>query len=395
MKNIVGTPARQDNFYPRDREIERIIERIEDGNNIHIAAPRRIGKTSILFHLLDNKVNNHIYVFVDTEGIDNEQAFFKKLFKEILQSDEIKQSRRFKHLLETGNKFFKRIKCIKVLEATVDFQEPEEKIIYKEELENLLRGLELESDVKLILMIDEFPQVIQNILLANPENKQAAVRFVQQNRELRLNPEINGKVIFVYTGSIGLNHTVSMIEASAFVNDLSALEVEALNKEEAKELLEKILSGKKLVINEDASDCLMEMVEWLVPFYIQLAAQEKITLARGRNEITREIVTQAFENIVATRNNNHFEDYFSRLKKHFKNRDFEYANEILCYTVENGAITKTKAANFSAKYGLQERWRHILEILEYDGYINNVGDKNTYRFNSPILKMWWQRFVCN
>ena len=81
MKNIVGPPARDQNFFQRNREIEKIKSRIEAGNNLQIAAPRRIGKTSILFYLLDNHISDYIYVYIDTERVDNEQEFYKKLFE--------------------------------------------------------------------------------------------------------------------------------------------------------------------------------------------------------------------------------------------------------------------------------------------------------------------------
>ncbi|PSL50243.1 hypothetical protein CLV51_1011587 [Chitinophaga niastensis] len=48
MKNVIGLPARGENFYQRTREIEKVIQSLSNGNNIQITAPRRIGKTSIL-----------------------------------------------------------------------------------------------------------------------------------------------------------------------------------------------------------------------------------------------------------------------------------------------------------------------------------------------------------
>lgn len=109
MKNVIGTPARGRSFYQRNREISRIITKLEDGNNLNIAAPRRIGKTSILLYLLDSKVGGHIYVYVDTEAINKEEEFFKKLVKEILKADEIKHSKRLQKLFEEGHKLLKRI----------------------------------------------------------------------------------------------------------------------------------------------------------------------------------------------------------------------------------------------------------------------------------------------
>ena len=131
MKNVVGSPARKANFFQRDKEVEKIISRIVDGNNIHIAAPRRIGKTSILFHLLDNKIKNYIYVYVDTEAIDNEQQFYKKILKEILKNDEIKNSDHILQLLKAGNKFLKKIKSLKILGNGIDSRIWKTKLIIK------------------------------------------------------------------------------------------------------------------------------------------------------------------------------------------------------------------------------------------------------------------------
>ncbi|MCY7361465.1 MAG: ATP-binding protein, partial [Ignavibacteria bacterium] len=226
MKNVVGNPARGESFYQRKREVDKIIERIYNGNNLQIAAPRRIGKTSILYYLLDNKLEDYIYVYVDTEAVIDENEFYKKLLKEIIKTDEFKKSGWFQNLMQKGNKFLSKIKSVKIMGQEIDFDEAEIISDYKNEVENLLAGLEFENKQKLILLIDEFPQTIQNIVDANNGNSEKAIHFLQSNREIRLNPDINLKVTFIYTGSIGLNHTVSAIKGSAFINDLNSIEVE-------------------------------------------------------------------------------------------------------------------------------------------------------------------------
>nr|MDC2856388.1 hypothetical protein [Ningiella sp. W23] len=39
--------------------------------------------------------------------------------------------------------------------------------------------------------------------------------------------------------------------------------------------------------------------------------------------------------------------------------------------------------------------KDCLHSLIYDGYINNNDDNKTYQFNSPILRMWWNKNVAN
>src|SRR5689334_8347685 len=105
MRNIVGIPAIGENFFHRQNEIDKISSRLEAGNNLQIAAPRRVGKTSILHYLKDNQVAGHIYVYVDTERIDNEQDFYKKLLKAIVKVDKIASSQKLAYLLKENLKF--------------------------------------------------------------------------------------------------------------------------------------------------------------------------------------------------------------------------------------------------------------------------------------------------
>jgi uncharacterized protein len=396
MKNVIGTPARGESFFPRHTEIERILLHLDSGNNLQIAASRRIGKTSILFHLLDNRLEGYVYVYVDTEAIDDENEFFKKLLKELLRVDEIRGSGMLKKLLEQGHKLLKRVKSIKLLEPGIEFSEDGGQIDYKEDLLNFLLGMQLEGDKKLIILLDEFPQTIQNIIERNEGDHKAAQKFLQSNREIRLHPDILPKVKFIVTGSIGLNHTVAGINASAFINDLVSVEVGPLSDPEAHEFVKLVLAEKRFYISNEAAAYLFRRIEWLIPFHMQLAIQEIVSLAKstGQTEITVGTIDKAFDAITSPKNNNHFDHYYARLKKHFKNGTLDYVFELLDTLATTGAITKAYMFELSAKYGLQSRYRQIAEALVYDGYINNIDDHNIYRFNSPILRKWWERCIC-
>lgn len=395
MKNVIGPPARGVSFFPRTQIVNEILALLET-SNLQIVAPRRIGKTSILFFLLDKKLQDHIYVYVDTEAVDEENEFFKKVLKEILRSEAVRQSSRIKKFVEQGNRFLKRIKSIHVLGQEVAFEDNSDGVDYKEDLLNLLIGLELDDSAKLVILLDEFPQTIQNILDRNNGNSEPAKKFLQSNREIRLHPEVLSKVKFIITGSIGLNHTVAAVECSAFINDLASLEVGPLSKQEAADFLQQLLTTKELAITAETSHYLFDRLEWLIPFHIQLAVQEIMSMARLHSvkDVTPDLIDQAFHAIIQARNNNHFEHYYSRLRKQFKGSELEYVRDVLDALALSGTIKKAEIFGISAKHDLQSRWRTIIEVLVYDGYINNIGDHNVYRFNSPIVRMWWQKFIC-
>jgi len=393
MKNIIGAPARGDNFFPREKEVQRIISRIEAGNNLQIAAPRRVGKTSILFYLQDNNIQGYTYVYVDTESASNEQDFYKKLLKEILRNDTIAKSNILQKLVKTGTGLLGKIKSIKVLETGIDFKDDSSEINYLEELTNFLSGFRLEGDTKLILLVDEFPQTILNIIKADNEDTRAAIQFLQSNRELRQNPIINKKVQFIYTGSIGLNHTVATISASAFVNDLNSVEIEPLSTEEATQFIQQLLEERNVTILDEAITHLLQKVEWYIPFHIQLAVQEIIDLSSSTKQVDIDLINQAFSKIVESRNNSHFEHYHSRLKTQFKGQEFKYAEKMLSELATEGTLNKASFYDMAIPYNLEDSYRHIIGILEADGYINNNTTPSTYRFNSPIVRMWWQKNI--
>ena len=47
--------------------------------------------------------------------------------------------------------------------------------------------------MELVIMVDEFPQTLENII--NNQSKQAALKFLQSNRELRQNSKISDKLL--------------------------------------------------------------------------------------------------------------------------------------------------------------------------------------------------------
>jgi hypothetical protein len=105
-------------------------------------------------------------------------------------------------------------------------------------------------------------------------------------------------------------------------------------------------------------------------------------------------VDQAFNEIIAVRNDNHFAHYFSRLKVQFKGEELTYALEILKMMAESGTTNRAQLLDQSTRFNTQEHYKKIMEILVYDGHINNIGDKELYRFNSPVVRMWWLKYIC-
>ena len=199
---------------------------------------------------------------------------------------------------------------------------------------------------------------------------------------------------FIYTGSIGLNQTVSRLNATATINDINSIEVGPLSDDEARDLFRELLKPYDLISSVAAEDTLLHIIQWYIPFHIQLIVQEIVQQATAGKDVSAAIVEHSVDSIVSLKNQNHFDHYYTRLKVQFKDDSFKYADELLKDIATKDTVDKTYVFDLAAKYGLNNDYRKIIETLMYDGYINYIEDTKEYRFNSPIVKRWWLKFIC-
>ncbi|MPS73879.1 MAG: hypothetical protein E2590_12160 [Chryseobacterium sp.] len=392
MQNIVGQIASKANFYMRSREIKRIKMNLNAGANMQIAAPRRVGKSSILYYFLDNPDIGFIHIYFQVESARSKNDFYRKIYRDIIKSDAIGTGKKFvEQIKSVGNAFLSKLKGVKIAGNGIDFYDAEE-IDYEEELLNLLMGLELGDD-KLILMIDEFPEVILNIVEENMGDVKEAKKFLQSNRELRNNPKLIGKIQFIYTGSNSLNLTVGNLDSSSLINDLASIPVNPLTQEESKDLISSILNTYSYNITDDKLDYIIGKVEWTIPFYFQLIIHEIISDIDPTDEVTTDVIDRAFIAAIEQRNDHHFEHYVKRLKRIFNENERQFIQVFLCQLCKETTIDKDEAINLASGILTEEQTKRLLGSLIYDGYIISQS-ATVYKFNSPMLRNWWQNHEC-
>lgn len=384
MKIITGPAARGDNFYQRSSVIDNAWHLIADGHDILITAPRRVGKTSIMFYLLDNPKTGYEPVFLNTESVNDTNEFFKRLANALLKTNSVNTSIKLKNLLTEK---FPAIK--KIGTSGMEFGEKQEPD-YFELVMSILNSADPEGNT-ILIMLDEFPQTLENIITDCGEKE--GRRFLQKNRELRQSNKAPEKTRFIYTGSIGLESVVRRINETKAINDLTPLPVTPLKKEEANSLLSILLRSSGIRIKDEVAAYILERIEWLIPFYIQLMAQGIRDLVADEDikETENGTIDKVVENMLSQRI--YFEHWHSRLRIAFKGDEYSFAKDILNKASETELIHSNEIIDSAVKYNLMEKYQDIVSSLVYDGYINDSEEKGKYRFNSPILRMWWRQNV--
>lgn len=387
-KVIIGQAVRGSDFYLRPRIIDDLILHLEKGDHILLAAPRRIGKTSIMFYLMDNPKPNYLIKYLITQSVNNENEFYKRIYKKVIEILKSHQSlwTQTKKLISS-----KRITSITIDGITIDDVE----VSYYNELLLLLKSLDLKSE-KLIIMIDEFSETLENIIKDEGEDK--AIHFLESNRDFRHIPELHKKVQFIYTGSIGLENIVSRLNKINSINDLYPYEVRPFTEVEAKDLIDRLIDGSDLVIDDIQKENIINEIEWAIPYFIQIVVDEidKIEWQVNDNHlrvVNPEIIKQAIKN--SLENRTYFEHWLSRLRIAFKGNEYKFVLELLNTISEDHFIHKNDIVNLSVKHQIQEGYKDVLNSLIHDGYTNNLKNRSEYRFNSPLLKMWWFEKVVN
>jgi len=388
MSIIVGQAVRNSDFWDRTDELADIWDAIESGSHILISAPRRVGKTSIMYKVLDKPKTNYIPVYIDTESADSQNEFWHKLFHALMEED-------FVNGLQNSAKTLLakliNIKITKISATGVEFADGEV-LDYKEAFKRLIK--DLDSDKKLIIMIDEFAQTIENIIKYEDDGIKSATSLLKAHRELRQDIKFSQKVTFIYAGSIGLESVVAKMDAIKHINDLNSIKISPLSRLEAQEFAKQLFANNKINIAHDEIVYLLDKIEWLIPFYIQLLAQEIRKLHRKSPNVTPKMIDQAIDNSLQHRQ--HFETWFSKIKVAFKNDDYLFAKEILNTISDHRSMESLSIANIAAKHSLtDDDAKEIIHSLIYDGYINNNDNPREYRFNSPILRLWWNKNVAN
>jgi len=386
----IGQPAEGINrYFPRDKIVKQIFIKLKYGENLLLSAPRRIGKSTILKYMVKNPEKNQIIKYIIVQSVDSSEEFFKKLYNDLVSDKEIFDGADgyWKRTTSSVKKYASRITGFSI-EGSVAIGD-DDTIDYYTECMSLIEHFD-KKDTKIILFIDEFPDAVNNIL---EKDTQLAIKFLQQNRDMRMNFS-STSLQFVYTGSTGLKNVVKRLDKLDLINDLVNIPILPFDEEEATVLIRRLVLGyqeenEKFDIDDKTINYILNKIVWRLPYYMQIIVGE---LSEYFEKDGKQINASSIEYIlgeIVKSNSNHssyFENWKKRLKGAFKNKDYDFAVNVLNYISKHNIIDYATFHNMAIEYEIDD-FKYVLDVLEHDGYI---GEKDkVYGFNSILLKEWW------
>ncbi len=391
---IVGSVPRGDDFFDRKELVENIWARLEH-DNVLLVAPRRFGKTGIMYNLLDKPREPFHVVYVNVEHIMSASDFMVELIAILIKDKQLQKTfDKIKQETKGIGRFISNLpKSIDLGGIKVELREQTDlKEHWKSYGERVLSLLN-QDNPRLLLIIDEFPIMIDNIAQVNKTDVPELLRWF---RAARIGPDV--KTRFVVGGSINLATTLEALGLVDTINDFAIVKVGPFTKETAQKYVEAIFKGEGIDISPTMRNFILELVGVPIPYLLAVFLTAILDRHRNTGEsITKKLIRLVFEeDLLGGSTAVVFQHYRSRIDSYYLGNEGKAAKSIL------GLLSKAddfvKEETLYAKYlkvtsqqpntNAQEEFLRLMYKLENDFYI--MRSDGTYSFLSKILRLWWK-----
>jgi len=402
VKNLVGPPARGDDFYNQEELIRLIWDYLGEGNNILLAAPRRYGKTSIMYRLIDDPQKGWKPIHVDAESIGVPVNFIIALLDSLMADRAIR-----KYLISSWRKGGQWLRGL-IDEFNVSGPwdvgvkiKLKEKIAsdWQERGQGLLQMLRNYEKEKLLIIIDELP-VMLHLFRDNKITEAETKTFLYWFRKLRTDPKIGLiNCRFLVGGSVGIENYLSQIGSVDSFNDFHRLPLGELSPQHAAEFLKQLLKSRTLKLSRASQAKILELIGTPIPYFIQMfVAAIVMDQANGLTRIGPRKIEEIYMNrFLGTVYKTNFQHYYDRLRYYERSQE-DSAKAILKelalahpHTVRKNQL-RTIYRKTVGESATDDDFNQLMTNLENDFYIRHGKTHDEYIFASKVLCDWWRRY---
>ncbi|MEW6606815.1 MAG: hypothetical protein AB1414_05070 [bacterium] len=367
----LGVIARGMDFFNQEDFINSLWQ-VLNTDHIILVAPRRFGKTSLLYQLLDYPKEDFLPLLIDLEGISDGQSFVA----EVIMGYRRWIMRAFDHKTEQ--------------------EINNEKQIFKESIKDswerawleFYRGLK----EKILFLFDEFSGMLENLI----KNKTESHKFLSVLKETL---SIPNQTRFILTGSILIHRLIDEIEyedKDGFYSLFKKEQLPPLSDKDGYELTQILLSRIGIKPEEGFVKKILHLLGAPIPYFIQLFVFEiEKGIIRENKHLTVEGIEQVYqERLLGIESKTYFRHYYERLMSYRVSEFYQPSPGIKAIFEE---LTRGQR-NESEIKGIfkeicpvapAEDFDKLMAYLEDEFYIKKV--ERNYMFTSNLIRDWWLR----
>lgn len=378
IKLKIGSPVVGEDFFGREVELRKAESLIRD-NNLMLAAPRRVGKTSFARKLTDTlSSKGWNTIFIDLEEITSIDHFFNAFYGELVKLPETKAVEKVKAKMKKWLSGVELSTTSLPVKATVKMESSDNNDF--KDLADILNTL----DNHTLIVFDELTVLLKSLSDKN-DNEQAVRMFLNQFRAMR--SATSEKCSWLICSSVGVRNFTTQHNLSDTINDVADFELGAFSDEEATKFVSTLAESIGIEADAKIKRYILDKIGWNIPFFIQLLLSR---LPVG--EIAKADVDDAYGHLLQTGS---FDTWHERLNIEYGNNK-DVAKLILKYLCVN-VDGKTRDEIYNHIYAKMPSFEDdemglLLRALMTDGYL--VKDGEQYKFRSPLLRDYWKETYC-
>ena len=360
-------------FCDRKKETEDIIERIENGKNIVLKSPRRIGKSSLIMHVFEQEKVKKKYntLFVDVNGTRSMDDFVAEFKNAFLDAPFARSKRGTKELAELFQRIYVQVNLSPAgqLDGFRLGLSPAQGASFT--LSEMFKFLEHTRKPN-ILVFDEFQKIS-----AYPEEAAAILRTHIQ----KLN---NTKIIFSGS-SRHLLHRMFEYSDEPFYRSASSMDLDIISPDVYREFCKGLFSRYRKEIADDAVDLAYHLFSGNTYDMQEVMRETFQILPKGKKAERADVIRAA--QILLDQRNEEFRDRLDKLEN-------MKARRVLFAVAEEGIATGLTSTAFIKHYNLDNASsvQNALKLLSDDkqNFIKKVG-KASYCLQDRFFELWIAR----
>lgn len=372
---ITGKPVTGENFLDRKNDVPLFKTYLDNNQSIMIKAPRRFGKTSIVKHLLENKSNNFVYIYIDVKSAITLKSLADTIINHTYAllglSGFLEKARKsIFDIIKSVSQL--TIKADDIAEATIKFIEKGD----VDEMEYYLHALTLiekvaeKKSINTKFVLDEFQDILK---IANTD-------ILDKSRSIM---QHHNNVTYIFLGSIESIMThIFENKASAFYHFAKIIRLAPFDIEEIVGFAENVFNNLGVIYPDKFKEYIALFkghpdytIQYLQKLYINVMAYNKKELSR---EFLQEMFIQTvFDNGAyideliskAKQKKHHIEVLASIARDTTLALDSKSLYNVRCSLEDMGLIVRIRQGEYSLNDVILEfilRYGRELESLDFN-----------------------------
>lgn len=395
--NIVGSPATGENFYGRDDFVRQVSERLQTGGSILLAAPRRFGKTIVMYRLMQQPAWQHHTVHVDLEGLSHPVEFLTRLIEGTAKL-KLPAYTRIVAQLNDAAKALADLVCDNVEEFEINGARVKLRDTlsadWREQARSFMRSVAAVGE-PVVFFLDELPMLL-DWLCQTPQGKEEAMALMRWFRELRQNPDLRN-LRFVLAGSIGIDRILNGIGQIATINDFERMKLQPFSHPVAEQFLAVLAQTHELPLFPTARDSMLECIGAPVPYFLQILFSEaRKYYAEHNSPLDAAAIQKIYrDNVLGADCKTYFHHYYTRLNDYYDSHLARASKAILRELAQARQMSRDACWQiYRTNAGERAEFDAFIDLmteLEYEFYVVFEDNPGRYRFSCKLLSDWWLR----